>query len=248
MEIKDLTWEEVLEKSYGCYLQYGARSTKKLYFPHLWIRETLKKYLGNEYKFYSYGWDDSEFDKEYNVQGIAYKKRSDITVLNKNNDVVGVVSFKFISSNYSQNSNNYFENLLGECFNIQAKKIPFCHILVIRDQIPYYNSNQDCNKIDKLKNHHLDKYIKIKMLDDCISIPKKISINVIKLNINCCGDEIITPKLFESKDKNDQDKILKNIDVKLVYEYENCSDEIKNYLKEMEIKKILKEFSDIIKS
>ena len=46
METKDFTWDEILEKSFACYLKFGAQSTKKLYYPHLWIREKLKEYLG----------------------------------------------------------------------------------------------------------------------------------------------------------------------------------------------------------
>ena len=254
MVIEDLSWEDVLKESFSCYLREGARSNKKLILPHYWIRENLKDYFDDSYEFYSYGVGESKYNKEYPVNGIAYDKKSDISII-KDDEVVGVVSFKFVSSNYSQNSNNYFENLLGECFNIQANDIPLCHILVMRDEIPYYKSNGDYEKLEKLKNHHLNKYFNIlKLKGDYESIPKKLCINIIEISVNNNDVEILSPKKFMDFDKkstNEQDElneILDNMSVKIVDTYENCSDEIHQELKKMDIMKTLKEFADIVKS
>ena len=247
MDIKNLSWDEALGKSYGCYLIHGARSTKKLYVPHYWIREKIKEYLDETYECYSYGFNDDDFNKELTVQGIAYNKRSDVTIV-KNNKVKGVISFKFISSNYSQNSNNYFENLLGECFNIQANEIPFCHVLVIRDEIPYFDKNQDCIRTDYLKNHHLNKYMKILELCDFVSVPKKMCINVINLKIKGFENEVISPKDFKSKSDEGKNEILENIVVKSVYNYNGSSEEIEKNLKNLTIENVLKEFANIINS
>ena len=252
MGITDYSWEEILEKSFEYYLKYGPTSKKKLIPPHLWIRENLKKYFDDSYEFYSYGIKNSKYDKEYTVEGIAYDKETDITIL-KNGSVVGVVSFKFASSNYTQNSNNYFENLLGECFNIQAKNIPFCHILVLRNKIPYYNNDGEYEKCQKLKDHYLKKYINILNLD-YEAVPKKICINIIEISVKNDKPKILSPKTFkyfDDKDENEKEylqKILDNMSIKIVNTYEDCSDEIKNELNKMDIIKTLEEFSEIVKN
>lgn len=84
----------------------------------------------------------------------------DITVV-KCGQVKGAVSFKFVASNYSQNSNNYFENLVGECFNIQAMDIPFCHVFVIRDKIPYYKRDRTVQKYEQFTNVTLKELMKL---------------------------------------------------------------------------------------
>lgn len=252
MGINEYSWEEVLKKSFECYLKYGATSKKKLIVPHYWIREKLKEYFDDSYEFYSYGTQNSEYDEEYTVEGIAYDKETDITIL-RNGSVVGVVSFKFVSSNYHQNSNNYFENLLGECFNIQAKNIPFCHILVLRNKIPYYESNGEYKTCQKLKNHHLNKYINILNLD-YEAVPKKICINVIEISVKNNSPKILSPKKFKDFDDKDEkekeylQKILDNTSIVIVNTYEDCSDEIKNELNKMDIIKTLEEFSEIVKT
>ena len=252
MEITDYSWEEILEKSFEDYLKYGPTSKEKLIAPHLWIRENLKEYFDDSYEFYSYGIQNSKYDEEYTVEGIAYDKKTDITILKKG-FVVGVVSFKFASSNYHQNSNNYFENLLGECFNIQAKNIPFCHILVLRNKIPYYESNGEYKKCQTLKDHHLKKYINILNLN-YEAVPKKICINIIEISVRNNTPKILSPKKFkgfDDKDENEKEylqKILDNTSIEIVNNYEDCSDEIKNELNKMDIIKTLEEFSDIVKN
>lgn len=145
MNYGDLTWEEALEESHKTLLKNGPRSSKKLVPPHQWIKETLKKNLGSGYEYYAANDSNGPYDKEYQVPGLFYPKMVDITVV-KGGQVKGAVSFKFVASNYSQNSNNYFENLVGECFNIQAMDIPFCHVFVIRDKIPYYKRDRTVQK------------------------------------------------------------------------------------------------------
>lgn len=247
MSIVDLSWEEILKESFKCYLINGASSTKKLIYPHYWIREKLKSYFDDSYEFYSYGINNSHYDKEISVKGFAYEKKPDITII-KDGDVVGVISFKFVSSNYSQNSNNYFENLLGECFNIQAKGIPFCHILVMRDKIPYFYSNGDYKNCEKLKNHHLDKYFKLLNIDKSYeSIPEKLCINIIEISVENNNLKVLSPKKFKNYEKCVQNDLLDGMSVNIVHSYENCSKNINVELKKMDILNTLKEFSEIVK-
>lgn len=64
------------------------------------------------------------------VKGKYYDKDIDITVT-KDNKPVMCIGIKFITSNYKQNTNNYFENMMGETANIQAlKNLPYFQLIV----------------------------------------------------------------------------------------------------------------------
>lgn len=244
MNYENLTWEESLAESQKRLLTTDPRSPVKLVPPHQWIKETLKKHLGSEYEYYAYDNDgNSPYDKEKKVKGIFYDKDVDITVM-KNGQVKGAVSFKFVASNYSQNSNNYFENLIGECLNIQAMGIPFCHIFVIRDKIPYYTRERTVKKYEQFTQHNLDKYLKLNRLNDKAS-PSKMSICIIHIDGDEYGGGIIHSDTFKELDTATQNKILNDITV-TEGDYSIYTNSAINDLKSMEIHKILKEFADLI--
>jgi len=244
MNYGNLTWEEALEESQKILLTNGPRSSDKLIPPHQWIKETLKKHLGPDYQYYAADKGNGQYDKELKVTGIFYPKNVDIAVV-KNGQVKGAVSFKFVASNYSQNSNNYFENLIGECLNIQAMGIPFCHVFVIRDKIPYYTRDRTVKKYEQLTQHNLDKYLKLNKLNDKGS-PSKLSICIVHID----GDEydggIIHPETFEELDSATQNKILDDITV-TDGDYSIYTSSAVNELKSMEINKTLKEFANLIR-
>lgn len=244
MAYENYTWEEALKESHETLLTTHPRSPKKLIPPHQWIKETLKKYLGSGYEYYAAGEGNSQYDREYKVPGLFYDKMVDITVL-KNNRVVGAVSFKFVASNYSQNSNNYFENLVGECFNIQAMDIPFCHVFVIRDKIPYYNRDRKVKKYEQFTMHNLDKYLKLNKFDDK-GAPSKISMSIIHITGDEYKGDIIHPESFKELDAPTKKKILDNIDVN-VSDYKEYPSSVASELKSMEVDKTLREFADLIK-
>lgn len=243
MNYKDLTWEDALLKSHKTLLNSHPRSPKKLIPPHQWIKETMKKNLGDGYKYYAIGESSDKYDKEYKVPGKFYDKMMDITIL-KNSEVVGAISFKFVASNYSQNSNNYFENLVGECFNIQANDIPFCHVFVIRSRIPYYDNNKNVKKYEEITQHNLDKYLKLNRFKDKGS-PSKISMSIVDIRGDEYNGNIIHPLTFRNLDDNNKNKILNNIHVNM-NDYSTYPKSVADELKSMEVNKILKEFADII--
>ena len=245
MKYGDFTWEEILEKSHENLLVYGPRSNKKLIPPHQWIKDILKQNLGDDYEYYAKGLTENKFDKEYKVQGKLYEKFEDVTIL-KDNKVVGVVSFKFIASNYAQNSNNYFENLLGECYNIQANGIPFCHVFVTRYKVPYYTSEKELKRYDEFKGKYLNKYLKLYQIEENESIPKKVSVTIIHINGATYNDSEIHPTKFKSLEKREKDKILNDITVEL-YDNSDYNEDINEKLEQMEIHKVLSEFADIIR-
>lgn len=123
-----------ISKSYKKYIQYGARSTEKLKPIHTCIAKILQNIFGSNYTIYHIGKDK----KEFKVKGKYYDKDVDIVVV-KDNKPILCLGIKFVTSNYKQNANNYFENMMGETANIQAlKNLPFFQLLILRYQTPYY--------------------------------------------------------------------------------------------------------------
>ena len=61
--------------------------------------------------------------------GRYINKNVDIVIYKRT--VIAGIGVKFVMQNYSQNSNNYFENMLGETANIRSKNIPYFQIFVI---------------------------------------------------------------------------------------------------------------------
>jgi len=149
-----------IKDTFHAYNKYGARSNKKLIPIHTWFAKEIISELGNDYSSMSLGTGG-----EYKIEGKYYPKMLDIIVFNNQKPIV-TLSFKFVTSNYAQNSNNYFENLLGETANIRRIGVGFVHFIVLRGHTPYYdkaagNKRGELKKIEILSEHHLRKYIKL---------------------------------------------------------------------------------------
>jgi hypothetical protein len=146
---------EVIRESFKTYLMVDtSRSTAKLKTLHGHIARDLQELFGREYTIQSQGFGD---DKEGNINGRYYPKNVDITV-QKNGKPVAGYAVKFVMRNYSQNSNNYFENMLGETANIRANSVPYFQIFIIFEQVPYYKSGGAFHRYDVITEHNLDKY------------------------------------------------------------------------------------------
>ncbi len=146
----------ILKTSFKSYLERGtSRSTAKLKSLHGYIAQDLKNLLGEDFSVKSQGY---EKDKEGKIMGRYYLKNVDITIYHKGEAVAGY-SLKFVMRNYSQNSNNYFENMLGETANIRTNSIPYFQIFIIFDKVPYYGKGGEFKKYDKISDHNLEKYI-----------------------------------------------------------------------------------------
>src|SRR5215204_6011897 len=88
-------------------------------------------------------------------------KRVDIAIT-KGEEIVAGLGVKFIMSNYSQNSNNYFENMLGETANIRTNNILYFQIVICFVRSPYFykeeNKERIIKNIEKVNLTHLEKY------------------------------------------------------------------------------------------
>lgn len=146
---------EVIRQSFRPYLEVNtSRSTAKLVTLHGHIAEDLSKLFGSEFTIKSQGYGDK---KEDTIDGRYYPKYVDITVKKEGKAVAGY-AVKFVMRNYSQNSNNYFENMLGETANIRSNSIPYFQIFIIFEKVPYYKKGGEFSHYETIYDHYLDKY------------------------------------------------------------------------------------------
>ena len=125
---------KVISNSFKKFLETGSRNNEKLKILHSAIATDIVNRLGNGYSVHSLGIGKGQ---EMKVNGRYIDKTVDITIMKAGKPIAGI-AVKFVMQNYSQNSNNYFENMLGETANIRTKGLPYFQIFIILDKIPYY--------------------------------------------------------------------------------------------------------------
>lgn len=151
MQIKQikfpLTNQQFLNVIYNSFAEFIAsetsRSPKKLKPLHGAIAKAIYEKLNlfsarenDTYKVISQGFDN---DKEAIINGRYVDKKVDITIT-KNDNVIAGIAVKFVMQNYSQNSVNYFENMLGETANIRCNNYPYFQIFIVLNEMPYYDN------------------------------------------------------------------------------------------------------------
>jgi len=147
-----------LEEGYKNYLLVHARSSSKIIPMHKCLSEILEEKLDNDFVIKSMGVGDN---KEYKFKGKYYTKDLDITIL-KDNKPISALGFKFVTSNYKQNSNNYFENMLGETANVKRNDLLYGQILILKEQMPYFSTDKrEFTKVEKINELNLKKYFRL---------------------------------------------------------------------------------------
>ena len=148
-----MSFEKCIQESIKIYMSTHSRSNKKLIPIHSFINKSIKKYLNTKYKVFSLP------DKEIVVNGRYNPKKVDVCI-KKVNKIVGTGSIKFIMGNYQQNANNYFENCTGELVNLY-KTSNTLFVMIIFDEIPYYDSNHNIKNYHKMDKKDFIKYNKL---------------------------------------------------------------------------------------
>ncbi len=146
---------QTIKNSFITFLKTHPRSNKKLIVLHGAIANDIKNRLGQEYNVRSLGVGDN---KEGKMGGRYMEKTTDV-LISKNEDDIAGIGVKFVMNNYSHNSNNYFENMLGETANIRTNNKEYFQILILPEEMPYYNNKGKITKWEKITNHNVDKYI-----------------------------------------------------------------------------------------
>lgn len=177
------TFLQVISKSFHEFLSCGtSRSTAKLKPLHGAIAQDLSELLGSGYEIWSQGF---ERDKEAEITGRYINKKVDITVKRDGKPIAGI-AVKFVMQNYSQNSNNYFENMLGETANIRCNDFPYFQVFIILDKLPYYDRQKNIKKWETFTKHNVSKYITLSQDDVAVYLhaPNKTLIYVVHIPDN----------------------------------------------------------------
>jgi hypothetical protein len=168
-----------VEESFCMYKVRGSRSPEKLKSIHQYIANVMRSIWGDCFEVH-YGTKAEEFI----VDGKYYPKQIDITIT-KNNKPVFCLGIKFVTSNYKQNANNYFENMMGETANIQALgNLPYAHMIIFRHETPYYEKNETekPKKIEVINDKDIQKYLNLIFDSRQAHRPEYIGIQVINLD------------------------------------------------------------------
>ena len=171
---------EVVKQSFLVYLRTSARSNEKLKVLHGAISADINNRLHDrKYTVSSLGYGTGS---EKNIDGRYINKAVDITISENGTPIAGI-AVKFVMSNYSQNSNNYFENMLGETANIRSAKIPYFQIFLIPDKLPYFDKKGNITRWETITRHNLEKYIKLSNdnIDVFMHTPNKTLVYIVHL-------------------------------------------------------------------
>ncbi len=176
--MNNLDFLDCVAQSFKKFLETHSRSNQKLKILHGKIASDLASKLGKEYTIKSLGFEKG---KEAKIQGRYVNKNVDITIMKKGIEVAGI-AVKFVMQNYSQNSNNYFENMLGETANIRANNIPYFQVLILPEEMPYYTDKGKLKKWDSVSSHHIGKYriLSEDSIDYSIHTPSKTLLYIVK--------------------------------------------------------------------
>ena len=169
-----------VERSFAEFIDSGtSRSTKKLVPLHGAIAQDIHERLGDRFKIQSQGF---ALGKEGTIAGRYMDKKVDITII-RDGHPIGGIAVKFVMQNYSQNANNYFENMLGETANIRSARCPYFQIFIIPDKLPYYTNGGVFKHWETFTSGNLHKYIVLDSDDPSVHLhsPDKMLIYVIHL-------------------------------------------------------------------
>lgn len=177
--MNNLEFLDVISKSFWKFLFTWSRSNEKLKILHWEIAKDLINKLWNSYSINSlWIWNG----KEWKIRWRYIDKNVDITI-NLNNKPIAGIWVKFVMQNYSQNSNNYFENMLWETANIRSNNIPYYQIFIIPDRLPYYNNKWEITNWEWFNLHNSKKYniLSNDNIESYIHTPTKTLLFVISL-------------------------------------------------------------------
>lgn len=173
-----------IQKCVRLYFESGPRSSDKLRPLHYFVNQSIRDVLPGDYEIVSYVDVDGDVGKEETVRGIFNDKKVDVAV-KKNGKVRGVVSVKFVMSNYGQNSNNYFESMLGECQNLKLYDpgIVFWYFFVVMESVPYFTKDGRVKRWEKSRKEEiLDKHGMLLRLFDKSQTPDCVSVSFVTID------------------------------------------------------------------
>jgi hypothetical protein len=173
-----MAFNDAIRRCVRCYFEKGPRSPSKLRPLHNFVNQCVSDLLP-DYEVVSYV-EDQDGGKEETVQGLFNAKKVDVAVKRRSDaSIRGVVSVKFVMSNYNQNSNNYFESMLGECQNLKLLNpgLVFWYFFVVLETVPYFDKNGSVKRWEKSrKDEIVAKHDMLNRLGDKSQTPDCVSV------------------------------------------------------------------------
>lgn len=169
-----------MQESYRMVRVHGVRSNQKTRVLHGWVQDELRRELGAEYNFTGQSPTSSS---EANVGGMYYEKNVDVLVTRDSQDL-GVVSVKFVISNFWQNAVNYFEQQIGETANLRRRNIVYGNLFCLTQPIPYKRRDGTVSRLEELRERDVQRYIRLRDDHEHIHAPDEMAIAIVNLNVD----------------------------------------------------------------
>ena len=169
-----------MKASYQKVQDHGVRSPEKTKVLHGWVQEELRRELGGEYNFTG---QTPSSGKEAKVAGRYYEKKVDILV-DRGGQELGVISIKFVISNYWQNSINYFEQQIGETANLRRKNIVYGNLFCVTRPIPYKKRSGEITRLEHMRDHDIRRYALLRKDHEHIHAPEEMAIGIVDVDLD----------------------------------------------------------------
>jgi hypothetical protein len=118
---------------------------------------------------------------EANVGGMYYGKDVDVLVA-RDKQELGVISIKFVISNYWQNSINYLEQQIGETANLRRRNIVYGNLFCVTNPIPYKNRSGEITRREAIRDHDIQRYARLRADHEHIHAPDEMAIGIVDLD------------------------------------------------------------------
>lgn len=174
-----------MRQSYQKVLDHGVRSKEKTKVLHGWVQDEMRRELGDEYAFTGQTPDTT---REAKVSGMYYDKDVDVLIA-RDGQELGVISIKFVISNYWQNSVNYIEQQIGETANLRRRNIVYGNLFCVTNPIPYKNRRGEITRLERLRDHDVRRYAKLRSDYEHAHAPDEMAIGIVDIDVH--RDEII---------------------------------------------------------
>lgn len=169
------------------------------------------------------------------------EKRVDVVVTNDSTPIAGI-GVKFVMSNYSQNSNNYFEGMLGETANIRCSNVPYFQVLIIPSRIPYYEEGGAIGRWETFPGEYLHKYLALSQDDTSIYMHSPVKTLVAVIDLPECNENKVTTRkkyaefygAFGAKLRVQYSSINEKVGKALILnDYEDFAEKISHYIQSL---------------
>ena len=174
-----------MRQSYQKVLDHGTRSKEKTKVLHGWVQDEMRRELGDEYSFTG---QTPNTTKEAKVCGMYYDKDVDVLIA-RDGQELGVISIKFVISNYWQNSVNYIEQQIGETANLRRRNIVYGNLFCVTNPIPYKNRRGEITRLERLRDHDVRRYANLRSDYEHAHAPDEMAIGIVEIDVDL--DEIV---------------------------------------------------------